>query len=98
MSTTVPIMMNTLPINVPKLDIKGTNWVIFSLHFQIAIEAKDLWKQFNGTNPKPVSPSATSGGTTIVSPPNPVALAQWQKHENLAKHLLTQCIPDSTAL
>jgi hypothetical protein len=26
------------------------------------------------------------------------ALAQWQKSENLAKHLLTQHIPDSTTL
>jgi hypothetical protein len=39
-----------------------------------------------------------SGGTTVVSPPDPVALVQWQKHKNLAKHLLTQCIPNSTAL
>ncbi|KAG2054574.1 hypothetical protein BDR06DRAFT_971543 [Suillus hirtellus] len=39
-----------------------------------------------------------TGGTTIVSPLDPVTLAQWQKYENLAKHLLTQCIPDSTAL
>ncbi|KAG1825137.1 hypothetical protein DFJ58DRAFT_849614 [Suillus subalutaceus] len=63
MSTTVPATMDTLPTNVPKLDIKGTNWAIFSLRFQIAVEAK-------------------------------VA----EKHENLAKHLLTQHIPDSTAL
>jgi hypothetical protein len=98
MSTTVPVTTDTLPTNVPKLDIKGTNWAIFSLRFQIAVEAKDLWKQFDGTNPKPVGPLATVGGTTVVSPPDPVALAQWQKHENLAKHLLTQRIPDSTAL
>src|SRR6267154_535851 len=98
MSTTVPITTDTLPTNVPKLDIKGTNWVIFSLRFQVTVEAKDLWKQFDGTNPKSVGPSMTSGGTTTVSPPDPVTLTQWQKHENLAKHLLTQRIPDSTVL
>jgi hypothetical protein len=98
MSTTVPVTTDTLPTNVPKLDIKGTNWVIFSLRFQVAIEAKELWKQFDGTNPKPVGSPITSGGTTTVSPPDPVALAQWQKHENLVKHLLTQHIPNSTAL
>lgn len=97
MSTTVPVTTDTLPSNVPKLDLKGTNWAIFSLRFQTAVEAKDLWKQFDGSNPKPVGSPAT-GGTTTVSPPDPVALAQWQKHENLAKHLLTQRIPDSTAL
>ncbi|KAG1784721.1 uncharacterized protein HD556DRAFT_1193168, partial [Suillus plorans] len=98
MSTTVPVTTDTLPTNVPKLDIKGTNWVIFSLRFQIAVEAKELWKQFDGTNPKPVGPSTTSGGVTTTSPPDPVTLAQWQKSENLAKHLLTQRIPDSTML
>ncbi|KIK36290.1 hypothetical protein CY34DRAFT_33746, partial [Suillus luteus UH-Slu-Lm8-n1] len=77
MSTAVPVTTDTLPSNVPKLDLKGTNWAIFSLRFQVAVEAKDLWKQFDGSNPKPISMS---------------------KHENLAKHLLTQRIPDSTAL
>jgi len=33
-----------------------------------------------------------------VSPPDPDELAKWQKNENLAKHLLFQRIPDSTAL
>jgi len=98
MSTMVPVTMDTLPTNVPKLDIKGTNWAIFSLCFQVAVEAKELWKQFDGTNPKPTGLPMTSGGTTTVSPPDPVALAQWQKTENLAKHLLTQRIPDSTVL
>jgi hypothetical protein len=90
--------MDTLPTNVPKLDIKGTNWVIFSLCFQVAVEAKELWKQFDGTNPKPTGLPTSSGGTMTISPPDPVTLAQWQKTENLAKHLLTQRIPDSTAL
>jgi hypothetical protein len=98
MSTTVPVTTDTLPTNVPKLDIKGTNWAIYSLHFQVAIEAKELWKQFDRTNPKPVGSPMTSGGTTTVSPLDPVALAQWQKHKNLMKHLLTQHIPNSTAL
>ncbi|KAG2338444.1 hypothetical protein BDR05DRAFT_843442, partial [Suillus weaverae] len=98
MSTMVPVTTDTLPSNIPKLDLKGTNWAIFSLRFQITVEAKDLWKQFDRSNPKPVGSPTQTGGTTTVSPPDPVALAQWQKYENLAKHLLTQRIPDSTAL
>jgi hypothetical protein len=57
-----------------------------------------MYECFTSATPKPVSLSQMSGGTTTVSPPNPVALAQWQKHKNLAKHFLTQCIPDSTVL
>ncbi|KAJ8585858.1 hypothetical protein M405DRAFT_744574 [Rhizopogon salebrosus TDB-379] len=91
--STLPITTDTLPNNVPKLDVKGTNWAIFSLRFQIAVEAKELWMHFDGTNPPPCP-----NGTTIPSPPDPDDLAKWRKSENLAKHLLTQRIPNSTAL
>ncbi|KAG2758123.1 hypothetical protein P692DRAFT_20867022 [Suillus brevipes Sb2] len=89
MSTAVPVTTYTLPSNVPKLDIKGTNWAIFSLCFQVAVEAKELWKYFDGSCPRPTSP-VTATETT--------ALEKWKKNENLTKHLLTQRIPDSTAL
>jgi hypothetical protein len=99
MSTTVPVTTDTLPSNVPKLDIKGTNWAIFSLRFQIAVEAKELWDHFDGTNQSPVgTPTTSSGGATVATPPDPDALAKWQKSEKLARNLLAQRIPDSTVL
>ena len=99
MSAAIPVTTDTLPSNVPKLEIKGTNWAIFSLRLQIAIEAKELWKHFDGTTPRPVGPPiAGPNGTTVSSPPDPDDLAKWQKNENLAKHLLFQRIPDSTVL
>ena len=99
MSTTVPVTTDTLPSNVPKLDIKGTNWAIFSLRFQIAVEAKELWNHFDGTSPLPVgTPTTSPGGNTVVTPPDADTLAKWQKSEKLAKHLLAQRIPDSTVL
>jgi hypothetical protein len=99
MSAAIPVTTDTLPSNVPKLEIKGTNWAIFSLRLQITIEAKELWKHFDGTTPPPVGPPiAGPNGTTVSSPPDPDDLAKWQKNENLAKHLLFQRIPDSTAL
>src|SRR5882757_27707 len=99
MSTPIPVTTDTLPSNVPKLEIKGTNWAIFSLRLQIAVEAKELWKHFDGSTPRPVGATTTqTDGSILVSPPDPDALAKWQKNENLAKHLLYQRIPDSTAL
>lgn len=89
MSTAVPVTTDTLPTNIPKLDIKGTNWAIFSLRFQVAVEAKELWKYFDGTCPCPALP-VTATETTV--------LEKWKKNENLTKHLLTQRIPNSTAL
>ena len=91
MSTTVPITTDTLPSNVPKLDVKGTNWAIFTFHFQVTIEAKELWSHFNGTSTPPTIPATLMAAETT-------ALNKWQKDESLAKHLLTQQIPNLTAL
>ena len=91
MSTAVPITTDTLPSNVPKLDVKGTNWAIFMFHFQVAVEAKELWDHFDGTTTRPPgSDPPTNDKTTAVN--------KWRKNEALVKHLLTQRIPDSTAL
>ena len=91
MSTTVPITTDTLLSNVPKLDIKGTNWAICVFCFQVAVEAKELWSHFDGSSSPPtISATPTATETT--------ALNKWRKDESLAKHLLTQRIPNSTAL
>jgi hypothetical protein len=89
MSTAIPVTIDTLLMNIPKLDIKGTNCAIFSLHFQVTVKAKELWKYFDRSCPHPASPVTTTEMTT---------LEKWNKNKNLAKHLLTQRIPDSTAL
>ena len=99
MSTAIPITTDTLPGNVPKLDIKGTNWAIFLLHFWTAVKAKELWPHFDGTSIRPVGTTTTAtDGTVVTSLPDTDELAKWQKSENMVKHLLTQHIPDSTAL
>ena len=99
MSVILPVTTDTLPTNVPKLDIKGANWAIFSLRFQVAVEAKELWSHFDGTSLCPVAMEVTaSDGTVTTTPPDADELAKWLKSENLAKHLLTQRVPDSTAL
>ena len=91
MSTVVPVTTDTLPNNVPKLDVKGTNWAIFAFRFQVTVEAKEIWDHFNGTSSPP-------SFTPPLTPDQAVTVKQWQKSESLAKHLLTQHIPDSTAL
>lgn len=93
MSVTVPVTTDSLPSNVPKLDVKGTNWAIFAFRFQVAVEAKDLWKQFDGSTPQPVAAT-----TSPLTETETAANALWRKHESQAKNLLTQRIPDSTVL
>ena len=91
MSTAIPITTDTLPSNIPKLNVKGMNWAIFSFRFQVAIEAKELWSHFDGTSTSPTVSATPMAAETTAS-------NKWQKDESLAKHLLTQRIPDSTAL
>ena len=83
MSTTVPITTDTLLSNVPKLDVKGTNWAIFVFRFQVTVEVKELWSHFDGSSSPPTI-SATPMATETT------ALNKWRKDESLAKHLLTQ--------
>lgn len=71
MSVILPVTTDTLPTNVPKLDIKGANWAIFSLRFQVAVEAKELWSHFDGTSLCPVAMEVTaSDGTVTTTPPD----------------------------
>jgi hypothetical protein len=45
---------DTLPSNVPKLDVSGANWAIWSLRFFVAIDAKGKWGHFDDTRPRPL--------------------------------------------
>ena len=84
-------LSDTLPSTVPRLDAEGENWGIFFVHFMDAVEAKGFWDHFDGTSSAPVL-SATATAAEIA------AKAQWDKDEQLAKTLLTQCLPDSTVM
>ena len=75
MASAVPVTTDTLPNTVPKLDLKGANWAIFSLRFQVAVEAKELWDHFDGSSPRPDSPEDDEDASELL---------KWQKKENLA--------------
>ena len=86
-----PVTTDILPSNVPKLDVKKTNWAIFAFCFQVTIKVKDLWGHLDGstTCPKYPDPMNTDQKTEV---------NKWVKDEQMAKHLLAQWIPDLTAL
>lgn len=105
MSVTTTSLSDSLPSSILKLDVSGLNWVIFSVHFQDAVEAKGFWSYFDGTSPCPtadaVSVTNPADGTVKVTPPSNDDLAavdKWVKDERSAKSLLTQKIPDSTLM
>ena len=87
----VLVTTDTLPSNVPKLDVKRTNWAIFTFCFQVTVKTKDLWGHLNGSTACPnYLDSISTDQTTEVN--------KWIKEEWMAKHLLAQWIPDLTTL
>ncbi|KXN87533.1 hypothetical protein AN958_08467 [Leucoagaricus sp. SymC.cos] len=98
-----------LPTSVPKLDVSGGNWVIFSLHFQIVVQGKGLWGHFDGSVPCPkpttlIALSAPVPALTPASAPPPSLVITkemvdiWDRDENIAHSLLAQYLPDSTLI
>ena len=70
--------------NVPKLEVDGTNWVMFSTRIHIALTDKDVYGQLDGT----------SAGPDKAMDPNDYA--GWLKKENQALNLLMQKLHDTT--
>jgi hypothetical protein len=73
-TVTTTSLSDSLPTSVPKLDASHTNWVIFTFHFQDAMEAKGFWGHFDGTSSRPVAnPTGAPTSTELI------ATAQWEK-------------------
>ena len=51
--SSIPVTTDMLPNNISKLDVKETNWAIFSFHFQVAIKAEALLDHFDSMTTTP---------------------------------------------
>lgn len=59
--------------NVPKLEVDGTNWVMFSTRLRIALTDKDVYGQLDGTSMKPnqtVDPNDYAKFSLLILPRN----------------------------
>ncbi|KAI0037776.1 hypothetical protein FA95DRAFT_1506505, partial [Auriscalpium vulgare] len=90
MSDTTDSLRDSLPKNIPVLDTRGENWAIFLVRFRMAVKAKKLWGHFDGSTPRPAPAGATAPTATEAA-----AMTEWDNHDNTAKYLLSQRIPDS---
>src|SRR6266702_7625579 len=86
-------MSDPLPTSVPRLDPTGSNWAIFSMRFQEAMEANQKWGHFDGKSPCPV-PAVVNKPTDDEKK----EVADWKQEETVTKYLLSQRLPDSTAV
>jgi hypothetical protein len=82
----------TIP-NVPCLEPSGSNWAIFSLRFQEAMEANRKWGHFDGSSTRPAAADPNKP-----TDEEKAAQADWDQNETVAKYLLTQRMPDSAAV
>ncbi|KAF9446864.1 hypothetical protein P691DRAFT_672605 [Macrolepiota fuliginosa MF-IS2] len=95
---------NVLSASVPKLELLGTNWAMFSLRFMTKVEMKGLWGHFDGTCkcPKlPVTPLTTTPSMmppASSSPPSTEMVDAWDLDEKVARSLLYQKIPNLTLM
>ena len=87
------IMNDPLPTSVPRLEPTGSNWAIFSMRFQEAMEANQKWGHFSGsvTCPVPVD-------TQKPTDDEKKAMSAWDLDETISRYMLSQRLPDSTAV
>ena len=93
MSDYIAVSFPELPATVPCLKEYGSNWAIFAMRFQEAMEVMCRWSYFDGTNTRPV-PKDAAHPTNAESE----AIKKWEREDAMAQWLLFQKLPDSTAL
>ncbi len=86
-------MNDPLPTTVPRLDPTGSNWAIFLMCFEEAMEANQKWGHFNGKVTCPVAADPLN-----ITADESKAIEAWKLDETVARYMLSQCLPDSTAV
>jgi hypothetical protein len=82
-----------LPANIPRLEPNDVNWAIFSMRFQEAMRAMHRWPYFDGSKPCPI-PKIKDKPTNIETD----AIEKWEYEDQVAYYLLSQHLPDTTAM
>lgn len=88
-----PTSIEQLPANIPRLEPDGSNWAIFVVRFRESMQANRRWGYFDGTNARPVPADASN-----ISAAESESIAKWDHEDLIARYLLSQRLPDSTAV
>ena len=73
----------TLPASVPYLEPDGTNWAIFTMHFQSMMKATRQWAYFTG------EACPTLKGTGKPTSTEIEAAEAWEYEDMVASYLLS---------
>jgi hypothetical protein len=89
-------------LRIPKLDVSGTNWVIFKDRFTWALDARGILDHIDGTGIEPVDPITADQRKEKLSEEQAKLEAEWKKDvkewkqgEAIAKQQIASSIPDS---
>jgi hypothetical protein len=89
-------------LQIPKLDVAGTNWVIYKDRFTWSIDAQGLLHHLDGSEEEPNNPISNRNITTAFTPAEVALdaayqkdLKTWQQGEAVVKQQVTGTIPDS---
>lgn len=86
---------------VPKLEVDGSNWVVYKDRLQWAADARGYLFHLDGTHsvptapPAPADPAAPTPAETAALATYNTALAEWTKGEAIVKQMIASTIPDS---
>jgi hypothetical protein len=89
-------------LRIPKLNVSGTNWVIFKDRFTWALDARGILDHIDGTEEEPVDPFTGDERMKTLSEEQGKLDAQWKRDvkewrqgEAIAKQQITSSILDS---
>src|SRR6202522_114211 len=100
MSTTMKLGDDFL--RIPKLDVSGSNWVIFKDRCLWSVDARGLTEHFDGTSQSPKYPLTSLVRLGVLSDAQKLLdnewkkeLGEWNQGEAIAKQQITNSIPNS---
>lgn len=88
-------------LRVPRLEVDGTNWVIYKDQLQWAADARTYLRHIDGSAtsptapPAPADPAAPTAAETALLTAYNTSLTEWMKGEATMKQLIASTIPDS---
>ena len=90
-------------LRIPKLEVSGTNWVIYKDRFAWSLDARGILSHIDGTGIEPKDPISTSVRTKEEFSDEEKQLdlewkkelKEWKQGEAIAKQQIASSIPDS---
>src|ERR1700719_3374541 len=90
-------------LRIPKLEVSGSNWVIFKDHFLWALDARCILDHIDGTGKEPRDPITSADRAKGTLTPEQVKvetewkkeIKEWKQGEAVAKQQIASSIPDS---